>query len=37
MHIIPRIKGDMVKVGWTPGEADAEVIKDIIEKVSPNL
>jgi len=37
MHIIPRIKGDAVKVGWIPGEANQAIIDDIIEKVKPNL
>ena len=34
MHIIPRYKNDTVKLGWEPGQADPEVIKDIIEKIS---
>lgn len=37
MHIIPRIKGDMVNVGWKPGQADADVIASVIEKVTPYL
>lgn len=33
MHIIPRIKGDSVKVGWVPGEAKQDTVDSIIEKV----
>ena len=35
MHIIPRIKGDSVNVGWVPKTAEPEDIKAIIEKVTP--
>ena len=37
MHIIPRIKGDTVKVGWVPGTADTDTIASIVEKVTPYL
>ena len=37
MHIIPRIKGDTVKVGWVPGTADNAAIASIVEKVTPYL
>ena len=37
MHIIPRIKGDTVKVGWVPGTADTGTIASIVEKVTPYL
>ena len=37
MHIIPRIKGDPVKVGWVPGTADTDTIASIVEKVTPYL
>ena len=37
MHIIPRIKGDTVKVGWVPGPADTDTIASIVEKVTPYL
>lgn len=37
MHIIPRIKGDIVKVGWVPGTADTDTIASIVEKVTPYL
>ena len=37
MHIIPRIKGDTVKVGWVPGTADNDTIASIVEKVTPYL
>ena len=37
MHIIPRIKGDTVNVGWVPGTADKETIASIVEKVTPYL
>ena len=37
MHIIPRIKGDTVNVGWVPGTADNDTIASIVEKVTPYL
>ena len=37
MHIIPRIKGDTVNVGWVPGTADNDDISLIKEKVTPYL
>ena len=37
MHIIPRIKGDTVNVGWVPGTADSDTIASIVEKVTPYL
>ena len=37
MHIIPRIKGDTVSVGWVPGTADNDDISLIKEKVTPYL
>ena len=37
MHIIPRYKGDTVKVGWVPGTADNETIASIVERVTPYL
>ena len=37
MHIIPRIKGDTVKVGWVPGTADNAAIASIVEKVTRYL
>lgn len=37
MHIIPRIKGDTVKVGWVQGTADNAAIASIVEKVTPYL
>ena len=37
MHIIPRIKGDTVNVGWGPGTADNDTIASIVEKVTPYL
>lgn len=37
MHIIPRIKGDTVKVGWVPGTSDTDTIASIVEKVTPYL
>ena len=37
MHIIPRIKGDTVNVGWVPGTADNETIASIVERVTPYL
>ena len=37
MHIIPRIKGDTVNVGWVPGPADNDTIASIVEKVTPYL
>lgn len=37
MHIIPRIKGDTVKVGWVPGTVDTDTIASIVEKVTPYL
>ena len=37
MHIIPRIKGDTVNVGWVPGIADNDTIASIVEKVTPYL
>lgn len=37
MHIIPRYKGDAVKIGWVPGEAEAEEISTLKEKISALL
>lgn len=37
MHIIPRIKGDTVNVGWVPGTSDNETIASIVERVTPYL
>ena len=37
MHIILRIKGDTVNVGWVPGTADNDDISLIKEKVTPYL
>ena len=37
MHIIPRIIGDTVNVGWVPGTADNDTIASIVEKVTPYL
>lgn len=37
MHIIPRIKGDTVNVGWVPGTVDNDEIASIVGKVTPYL
>lgn len=37
MHIIPRIKGDTVNVGWVPGSVDEDTVTSIKEKVSQFL
>lgn len=33
MHLIPRYKGDQVKLTWTPGELNEEVKEEILAKV----
>lgn len=33
MHLIPRYKGDQVKLTWTPGELDEQVKEEILKKV----
>lgn len=37
MHIIPRYRGDSVKIGWTPGKAENEEIIALKEKISALL
>lgn len=32
VHIIPRYKDDTVTIGWKPGEADLEKLKEILNK-----
>lgn len=33
MHLIPRYKGDQVKLTWTPGELNEQVKEEILAKV----
>ena len=37
LHLIPRYEGDSVKIGWEPGEADAEELKLLAKAVRKNL
>ncbi len=37
MHLIPRYKGDSVNIGWIPGTADADVLRQLSEEISAAL
>ncbi len=37
IHVIPRYKDDNVGIGWKQGEAQAEVLDDIIEKAKQHF
>lgn len=37
MHLVPRYKGDMVNIGWTPGKVTEERIAELKEKIAVKL
>lgn len=37
MHLIPRYAGDTVNVGWKPGEADMDELKELAGKVKASI
>lgn len=37
MHLIPRYVGDTVNVGWKPGEADMEELKELAERTGASI